>query len=61
MVDRTHNRSSDCHFATNLRVALGRFLVMLKAFWLWFYDEIPAYYSIPIIALVAAIILKGVF
>lgn len=30
---------------------------MLKQFWNWFYTELPAYYSIPIIAfLVAAIV-----
>lgn len=30
---------------------------MLKQFWTWFYEELPAYYSIPIIAfLVAAIV-----
>jgi len=33
---------------------LGRFLV--KRFWHWFYAELPAYYSIPIIALAVAVV-----
>jgi len=31
----------------------------LKDFWHWFYAELPAYYSIPIIGLVVVIIIRG--
>ena len=34
---------------------------LLKDFLIWFYDELPAYYSIPIMALVFALIGRWFF
>jgi len=31
----------------------------MKQFWTWFYEELPAYYSIPIILLTVALIVRG--
>ena len=33
----------------------------LYRFWHWFYTELPAYYSIPIIGFVVLLIIEGLF